>query len=431
MVSSLDKARPSHRSTSSRSSRAKSPALWTEWSGIVQLPHQNNGFGPCPSTLAFLSNYCGFPTGISTVPISEDCTRMVPGGGGCSPLEGGGRPVEGGASGAGLAAATAWIAFAARICCNPARICSSGTCSDTRMCLPFTWSFRPSRPPLPAFLAWDCAMPVSQRSPWNNSAAPFSVRASRSAESSKSGLKRSPPLKPASFARYCAAFAPAVDPVAEPAKGPARVPVAASQMSYRLYWATCAARAAGNAVCWLRRRIAGFTSVICPITTMELSRNAMTPLPGRGQYAHAFVFGRIPDEFRQSLNPGRVERGSYNRQHRRWFAWTAGDHDIPHLPAPVDVAKPGDLLLELRLGFRQLDLQLLRDPLVHRFPHGRSDGRGHDLGNIDRHHHARVRHDQVHHLGIGGGRQTGQPGRERQQLAPESHTLLLSSPLLA
>src|ERR1035438_6486988 len=78
MVSSLDKARPSHRSTSSRSSRARSPALWTEWSGIVQLPHQNNGFGPCPSTLAFLSNYCGFPTGISTVPIS-DCTRMVPG----------------------------------------------------------------------------------------------------------------------------------------------------------------------------------------------------------------------------------------------------------------------------------------------------------------------------------------------------------------
>src|ERR1035438_2014395 len=111
MVSSLDKARPSHRSTSSRSSRARSPALWTEWSGIVQLPHQNNGFGPCPSTLAFLSNYCGFPTGISTVPIS-DCTRMVPGGGGGSPLEGGGRPVESGAGGACLAAADVWPAFA-------------------------------------------------------------------------------------------------------------------------------------------------------------------------------------------------------------------------------------------------------------------------------------------------------------------------------
>src|ERR1022692_4466185 len=270
MVSSLDKARPSHRSTSSRSSRARSPALWTEWSGIVQLPHQNNGFGPCPSTLAFLSNYCGFPTGISTVPISEDCTRIVPAGGGGSPLEGGGRP--GTRHGLDRLRRAHLLQSRSDLLFRHVQ--------RHQNVFAVHWSFRPSRPPLPAFLAWDCAMPVSQRSPWNNSAAPFSVRASRSAESSKSGLKRSPPLKPASFARYCAAFAPAVDPVAGPAKGPARVPVAASQMSYRRYWATCAARAAGNAVCWLRRRIAGFTSVICPITTMELSRNAMTPLPG-------------------------------------------------------------------------------------------------------------------------------------------------------
>src|ERR1039458_8575807 len=435
MVSSLDKARPSHRSTSSRSSRAKSPALWTEWSGIVQLPHQNNGFGPCPSTLAFLSNYCGFPTGISTVPISEDCTRMVPGGGGCSPLEGGGRPVEGGASGAGLAAATAWIAFAARICCNPARIRSSGTCSDSRMRLPFTWHFRASRPlpPWPALFAWVCTVVVSQCSPSAISAASFSVRASMSAESSKSGLKRSPPFEPCQLrevlCRFRACRGPRRRTGQGPRKGPGRgqpdvIPAVLGQLRRQGRRQCRMLAAAANSGLYVGH-LSGYHDGIVQ------ERDDPVAGLGRGQYAHAFVFGRIPDEFRQSLNPGRVERGSYDRQHRRWFAWTAGDHDIPHLPAPVDVAKPGDLLLELRLGFRQLDLQLLRDPLVHRFPHGRSDGRGHDLGNIDLHHHARVRHDQVHHLGIGGGRQTGQPGRERQQLAPESHTLLLSSPLSA
>src|SRR5207249_11496202 len=44
MVSSLERERPSQRSTSSRSSRAKSPALCTEWSGIARSLDQDTEF---------------------------------------------------------------------------------------------------------------------------------------------------------------------------------------------------------------------------------------------------------------------------------------------------------------------------------------------------------------------------------------------------